>query len=158
MSAVISDCGKFRFVLGRQLNDPNTHRLLYIMLNPSTADASIDDPTIRRCTTFALKHGYTSFEVVNLFAFRTPSPKVLADAGYPSHRQEYEYAVAAMKRADAICCAWGAIPKGVPSLVAGLMRNLALVQRKPMVCLGKTKDGHPRHPLYLPNSATFQEF
>lgn len=159
MTAILSDCGQYRFLLGRDLEPATTMpvRLLYIMQNPSTADAEADDPTIRRCKHFAAQAGYTSFEVVNLFAYRTKSPKVLADAGYPAHPKEHAHMVEAMKRANAICCAWGAVD-GKLGEVAFWVKQILLLQRKPVLCLGKTKAGHPRHPLYVPNSTNFQSY
>ena len=69
MSAVISDCGKYRYVLER---DKGSNPLVFLMLNPSTADASLDDPTIRRCRRFSEDNGYTGIVVVNLYAYRAP--------------------------------------------------------------------------------------
>src|ERR1700684_272716 len=74
--AVISDCGKYRYLL-RRAWDHTKPRVLFVMLNPSTADASIDDPTIRACIRLCKAHGFGSFEVVNLYAWRSTDPQAL---------------------------------------------------------------------------------
>jgi len=83
-TATLSPCGRYRYRLGRRWAQ---HRLslplLFVMLNPSTADAEQDDATIRRCTTFAVAHGFDAMEVVNLFAFRATDPADLWRAADP---------------------------------------------------------------------------
>lgn len=80
MSAVINDCGNYRYVLDR---DKGRNPLLFMMLNPSTADVSLDDPAIRRCRRFALENDYSGIDVVNLFAFRATKLKELFAANDP---------------------------------------------------------------------------
>src|SRR5882757_2226662 len=72
--AVISDCGKYRYLL-RRTWDHSKPRTLFVMLNPSTADAEIDDATIRSCIRLSKEMGYGSFEVVNIFGLRATDPK-----------------------------------------------------------------------------------
>ena len=115
------------------------------MLNPSTADAVRDDPTIRRCIAFARAWGYERLTVTNLFAFRTPSPRVLRSADDPIGPENDEYLTRAAAEADGTVCAWG---------IHGALRSreaevLGLLQERRLVHLGLTRDGHPRHPLYV---------
>ena len=77
-AAIISPCGQFRYWLRRQWGGDGT--LLYVMLNPSTADADVDDATVRRCIRFARDHGFGAMEVVNLFAHRATKPADLRAA------------------------------------------------------------------------------
>src|SRR6185369_17379869 len=82
MTAVISKCGKYRYSLRREwIGGAGT--VCFIMLNPSTADASVDDPTIRRCIGFAQRWGYQILEVVNLYAYRATRPRDMFAAADP---------------------------------------------------------------------------
>jgi hypothetical protein len=122
--------------------------LPFVMLNPSTADADNDDPTIRRCMSFARRDGYVGIVVINLYAFRATSPAVmLAEPAAFGPENEFHLKKMAIEAAAypvPIVCAWGT--HGTNGQVAALsMRN----QGARLVCLGVTKDGHPRHPLYV---------
>src|SRR5690348_16099160 len=105
--AVISDCGRYRYSLSRWGWDERSGRCVFIMLNPSTADASVDDPTIRRCINFAQGWGYGMLEVVNLFAWRATFPKELALAPDPVGPHNGEYLTRAITIGDITVCAWG---------------------------------------------------
>jgi hypothetical protein len=139
--------GRYRYSL-RRTWDSALPRVAFIMLNPSTADGRADDPTIRRCIGFARRWGYGSLIVVNLFAYRTPSPAVLARASGPVGPDNDRHLRAAWSRSAAIVAAWGVHG----SLLGRDLAVMALLARgrKPLLCLGTTQDGHPRHPLYLP--------
>src|SRR4051812_4003223 len=112
--AEISECGKYRYRLWRQWFGFGSEKevALFIMLNPSTADANQDDPTIRRCAAFANASGYERLEVVNLYAYRATDPDDLFKAareGQDIVGPHNEQAVReAADRADLIICAWGA--------------------------------------------------
>ena len=97
--AVISGCGMYRYLL-RRTWDHNRLRTLYVMLNPSTADAEIDDPTIRSCTRLCRYWGHGSFEVVNLFGWRATNPKELATANDPIGPDNDQCIAAAIRRCD----------------------------------------------------------
>ncbi len=147
MSAVISDCGRYRYVLQRSLGGfLRWHRpMLFIMLNPSTADAMVDDPTIRRCISFAKREGMTHLTVVNLFALRATDPRELElahDPVGPENDRHLEEQVG-KHRNGSVVAAWGAHEFA--------KRRAAAVLAKfgPLHCLGLTKAGHPRHPLYV---------
>lgn len=156
-AATISPCEAFRYVLARRWGPGNA--LLFVMLNPSTADAYADDPTIRRCTGFAVAHDFNAFEVVNLFAFRATDPKNLAVAGRQVGPDNDWHIAEAAYRADAICCAWGAIGDRGPAVnrvqaVVPLLRAAG----RPLQLLKVTKTGHPSHPLYLSGACRLQDF
>ncbi len=155
--AVISSCGRFRYWLLRKWGAGP--RLLYVMLNPSTADADTDDATIRRCATFAHTHGFGGFAVVNLFAFRATDPADLRRAGFPIGPDADIYIASALEGSDAICAAWGAIGERGPAVdrVQQLVPVLR-ASRKALMCLKVTRSGHPQHPLYLPSSCRMRDF
>lgn len=142
-SAVISDDGLYRYELRRQW-DASRPYVIWCMLNPSTADADYDDPTIRRCIGFSRSWGYGGLIVVNLMAYRATQPQecISADDPYgPLNNSYLHYMVCTYPR---IVCAWGArAPKGA------VERALRHLPRRMLFCLGITKDGHPRHPLYV---------
>lgn len=149
--AVISDCGKYRYLL-RRTWDFNKPRALFIMLNPSTADASIDDPTIRSCVRLSKSWGYGSFEVVNLFAWRATDPAELMKASSPIGPNNDGAIESAVNRCDMPICAWGA-HKLAPSRARRVWETIK--SRRPEVfCLGTTKSGAPKHPLYIKTGTT----
>jgi len=153
-TAVISPCQKYRFLLTRELGgDGGT--CLFIMLNPSTADASTDDPTIRRCIGFAQRLGCSRLEVVNLFAYRATSPEDMKRASDPVGDGNLEHLGVAATKAQYVIAAWGAHGsyRQQGEIVLGILELIGVRAR----CLGKTKDGIPRHPLYLPSDATLIE-
>lgn len=156
MSAVISPCGMYRYTLHRSLKSVcRWYRpILFIMLNPSTADAEIDDPTIRRCMKFGESFNMTHLTVVNLFAYRATDPNILARAKDPIGPDNDQHLIEQIEkhRNSLIIAAWGAHPFAKE-------RGEALARRLgPFQCLGTTKDNAPRHPLYLPANAEWKEY
>lgn len=147
MTAVFSPCGNYRYLLTRKTKCPLrwVRNALFIMLNPSTADATNDDPTIRRCIGFAEREGCTDLTVVNLFAFRATNPKDLLKCSDPVGPLNDHFLAEQIEkhRTGIIVAAWGSHPlaKERAEEVAGSLG--------PFVCLGKTKNGSPKHPLYL---------
>lgn len=147
-SAVISPCEKYRYVLKRRIPQPVrwVKKVVFIMLNPSTADHTIDDPTIRRCISFAESWGCTELSVVNLYAYRATDPidlKTLSaiEAKGP---ENLNYQLEEINSANLIIAAWG---KHGGALGTPEIRNIiAFTEVK---CLGKNKDGSPKHPLYI---------
>ncbi|MDQ3934691.1 MAG: DUF1643 domain-containing protein [Actinomycetota bacterium] len=147
-AADLSDCGTYRYALWRTW-DPLKEAVLFVGLNPSTADAERDDPTIRKCVKFARSWGYGEIVMCNLFAFRATDPRELAKAsarhGVDVVGPENEdYLGDQAEQAALVVAAWG--------------NNPAALNRAPLVlpllgpdvrCLGTTQDGHPRHPLYV---------
>jgi hypothetical protein len=153
--AVISDCGSYRYLL-RRTWDHDKPRCLFIMLNPSTADAEIDDATIRSCIRLSKGFGYGSFEVINLFGLRATDPAELAKAEDPIGPMNERIGAAAIIRCDVAICAWGAHPMAQRhgQNIVGLVRSY----RPAAYCLGKTKAGAPKHPLYIKSGTALETY
>lgn len=159
--AILSPCGKYRYHLMREWN-ATLPRTLFVMLNPSTADASLDDPTIRRCMGFARSWGSGGIEVVNLFALRATDPEALWD--HLSCREDginHDYVRGAVDRVLAmrggvIVAAWGAHATAEHSIVQNFLRSVPVGTR--VMCLGKTRKGAPKHPLYLAANTALETF
>jgi hypothetical protein len=119
------------------------------MLNPSTADTNTDDPTIRRCVGFARGWGYGGILVVNLFALRATNPRQLRSHTNPVGRGNDRRIAAAVTEMDLVVCAWGSHPLAARRAET-VLRILRRFRACPEIrCLGITKDGAPRHPLYV---------
>lgn len=141
--AVFDATGRYRYRLWRRWADGP--RIAFVMLNPSTADHRIDDPTIRRCMDFARRWGHGALDVVNIFAYRTPSPRELARARAPVGPDNDRHLGAVCRRCEDVVIAWG-----THGALRGRDREvLDLLGDGPLLCLGVTAEGHPRHPLYL---------
>jgi hypothetical protein len=142
-AAVISPCGLYRYQLSR-IWDDSLPRCLFAGLNPSKADGSQDDPTVRRMIGFARDWGYGGLFVVNLFAFRATDPKDMKTAIDPIGPENDDYIRRLTLYCDITIAAWGCHGDhlGRANQVIPWLRNLHH--------LGLTKSGHPRHPLYLP--------
>lgn len=147
--AIISPCGVYRYSLVRQWDQSKPH-LPFVMLNPSTADATQDDPTIRRCMSFARREGCGGIVVVNLYALRATDPKRLLEVDDPvgpfNARVIYDAAVVAAEAGVPVICAWGA--NDITQAAGGALVEAREAGAK-IMCLGKTAAGHPRHPLYV---------
>lgn len=152
--AIFSDCKKYRYLLWRMWDFSGSH-IAFIGFNPSTADATADDPTIRKCRGFAERWGYGGFEMLNLFAFRSTDPLALWVSGAEPVGSYNDAAVDhAMSRVRVAVAAWGAI--AAPNRGRRVLRTriettfrLAMERKRELKCLGTSKDGHPRHPLYM---------
>jgi hypothetical protein len=155
-SAVVSDCGKYRYHLYRKVGE-SRRAATFIMLNPSTADHEVDDPTIRKVMGFARRWGCDELHVVNLFAFRATKPADLREATDPVGPENRDWLRRAVELAcdGPVVCAWGThgAYMGQDEAVLGWIGGLC----QP-VCLGMTRDGHPRHPLYVSYSAELRAF
>lgn len=148
-SAVLSSCQQYRYALTRRWADGPL--MSWVMLNPSTADAIQDDPTIRRCMGFARQLGYAGIEVCNQFAFRTNNPRELLVAHDPQGPSNYQFLI---DLPAPIFCGWGNVAKQLRDL----MSSVLLIRQASLRCFGITKSGHPRHPLYLPADAREQVY
>jgi hypothetical protein len=144
--ALISPCDSYRYSLVRRW-DATRPTVCFVMLNPSTADSTQDDATIRRCINFAKAWGFGSLEVANLFSYRATKVPDLKKAPVPNGPESDFHMQAALSAAGLIVAAWGnhGTPERVEA-VLGLMQNA----NKRVHCLGMTKSGAPRHPLYVP--------
>ena len=152
-TAVMSDCGKFRYLLTRHWGG-GYKKLLFVMQNPSTADHDIDDPTIRRCISFAKDAGYDGFEVVNLVAYRATDPKELKRRMpiIPPDPTNDQHIVDAIKRCSHVCVAWGACSGNWNLMIRAqdVWSRLICPMDKRVYCLGLTTKGYmPRHPLMV---------
>lgn len=137
---------QYRYRLGRRWADGP--EATWVMLNPSTADAHTDDPTIRRCIDFSRRWGFGGITVVNLCSWRATRPDALQDAQDPIGPRTNRVLQEAFAAADALIVAWGNVP------VAFHPRAEAVREALPpgVSCLGLTGRGQPRHPLYVPSS------
>jgi len=134
--------------------------MAFLLLNPSTADAAKDDPTVRRCCGFAAREGAASIEIINLFAFRTPKPAALraakregVDIVGPENRQWIDR-VLADPHVTHVVAGWGAQGTLAEKLDSAWIDTLKTqLWLRGALSLGRTKAGHPCHPLYLPTDA-----
>lgn len=152
MSAVLSECGRYRYRLTREIAPPlgaqDTHVVTFVMLNPSTADATVDDPTIRRCLGFARDWGYHRLEVVNLYGLRATNPKALRRVADPVGPENDHHIAAVAASADLVVGAWG-----VHATDDQRVREVMRIIGRPIHALGVTKAGAPRHPRLLRRDA-----
>ena len=165
--AIISACERYRYLLWREWRGTHNRNnwqwygcrdgagedmgrpksCVFVMLNPSTADADDDDPTIRRCVGFAKSWGYERLEVVNLFAYRATSPRSLLALTHehdPVGWDNQRHVEIATHSAGVVVCAWGSHGTHLQQdqTVQGWISP-------PTFALGFTASGQPRHPLYL---------
>jgi hypothetical protein len=142
---VLDPTGTYRYRLERGWA-PSKGTVTWIMLNPSTADADLDDATIRRCIGFTERWGLGLLVVVNLFGLRATLPEVLYGASDPVGPLNDTYLRTAVEEADTVVVAWGAHGryKDRATQVATMFSDQRLY------CLGRTNDGQPRHPLRIP--------
>lgn len=155
--AVFSPCERYRYSLHHEWGLSGPHAL-FIMANPSTATHLTDDPTIRRCREFAKAWGCAGMEIGNVYAYRSTDPKALALVNDPVGEATDDYLLRALETARPVVLAWGAVVTNAPGwphrlddLVRMVRGALALRRPEPRPHhIGElTKDGHPRHPLYL---------
>lgn len=143
--AVFSPDREYRYKLTR-IWDESKPVVLFIGLNPSTANENLDDPTIRRCIGFARSWGYGGLLMGNLFAFVSTDPRKLYQSGLNTIGEHNDDFLCSMNAEAAITViAWGSFGKALgnrPSWVFSSLKNLH--------CLGMNQDGAPKHPLYLP--------
>jgi len=143
--AIITDDGKYRYHLWRKWN--SNPSVLFVALNPSTADATVDDPTVRRMIDFGKLWGYGRMDLVNLYALRSTDPKKLkldSDPVGPENDDCIEEAIAGCRY---VVAAWGVVHDWMRER-ANRVVNI-LTKHREVNCLGLTKSGDPRHPLYI---------
>jgi hypothetical protein len=157
--ALLSDCKKFRYTLKRTW-DADLARVLYLMLNPSKADAKIDDKTITRCIGFAQRMpGIGGFTVANLFAYRSKDPEDLLKAEDPIGPRNNKILKDLLFDAQIVVCAWGSHGSQINALIARQLHMLQYsLKCRELWCLGTTKEGAPRHPLFLKNETELEPF
>lgn len=156
--AKFSPCGNYRLELFRQW-DAAKPFVSWIMLNPSTADGDEDDATIRRCISFSQTFGFGGMYVYNLFAYIATDPNdlVLAWQDGVDISGDEDGAMATLlsgvSRSAGVIAAWGARGGVVPGRAEYVQSRLPIAY-----CLGKTKLGQPRHPLYLKSDVMLEPF
>ncbi|MBR9766745.1 MAG: DUF1643 domain-containing protein [Rhodobacteraceae bacterium] len=148
-TALYSPCLRYRYALSR-VWDATAPRLLYIMLNPSTATEQQNDPTIERCERRARALGFGGFRACNLFAWRETSPALLKRAEAPvgpANDRILTDSLGWIGPGGLVLCGWGVhgshLDRG--ATVAEMLR----ASGAPLAHLGLTRDGAPRHPLYI---------
>lgn len=144
-SAIISECRRYRYVLEREWK-ADLPGVLFIALNPSTADGEQDDPTVRRCIGFAKAWGFGKLAIANLFALRSPDPTRLLCDDNPIGPENDRWLIELAGQFTLTVAAWGA-HNSVRDRGADVLEMLVNVYH-----LGLTNAGHPRHPLYLPRT------
>ncbi len=142
--AVLSSCQTYRYAL-RRVWDPSLPTVFFIGLNPSTADAQTEDPTLRVCLGYARRWGFGSLLLGNLFAYRSTDPAVLKQVADPVGPDNDRWLSTLEAEATLTLCAWGN-QKHSP---LGRDRQV-LAQLKDPYCLVQLKTGDPGHPLYKP--------
>jgi len=150
--AIISDNKLYRYKLWREwttgfLQPLKTGTVVFIMLNPSTADGQQDDPTIRRCVNYTNDWGYGRVEIVNLFAYRSTDPRELLKVEDPVGPENNDYLKKAAYGAALIVCGWGSM--GWIDDRAKRTKKMLQPFKHKTYCFGTTQGNHPKHPLYL---------
>lgn len=151
-AAIISPCGQYRYTLSR-IWDPTLPILAWCLLNPSTADAMVDDATVRRCIGFARLWGYGGIFIVNMFAFRSRYPKQLRIVDDPVGPENDNYILDTVARFDTVV-GWGGNGDSYPDRVRSVTELLEQCYNRRPMCLGTTRTGQPKHPLFIPYSAS----
>jgi hypothetical protein len=144
-TACFSPCRTYRYSLWREWIGGDGYAM-FIGLNPSTADESSDDPTIRRCIAFAKSWGFSALCMTNLFAFRATLPEVMKKAADPIGPDNDWYLLESARNAGVVVAAWGVhgTHLGRATDVQQMHLNLHYLRL--------TNGGHPGHPLYLPQT------
>lgn len=165
-TAVISDCGLYRYSLTREWGHSGQPSAVFIMLNPSTADAEKDDATIRKCIGFAKLWGCGRLVVGNLFAVRATNPKDMLKAADPVGPDNRDHLERICQHAgkeldpgevrDIVVCAWGnnGAYMDQDKTFLGWLDELLVTPK----ALRISKDGHPGHPLYIPYGTELVEY
>ena len=144
--AILSTCRTYRYQLWR-FWDEELPTVVFVGLNPSTADESADDPTIHRCVGFAEQWGFGGVIMVNIYAYRATSPKDMFAVKDPVGPANYEHLKLVATGNECVVCCWGAYgtQKGHGMKVAKMLREAGV----DLDAFGFTKFGQPQHPLYL---------
>ncbi|BDI33432.1 hypothetical protein CCAX7_54830 [Capsulimonas corticalis] len=150
-SAELSECRQYRYVL-RRVWDASKAPVMFIGLNPSTADETEDDATICKCRAYAKRWGFGGLFMVNVFAFRARHPEAMKGAADPIGPINDEVLLSQAALAGMIIAAWGA--HGAHRNGAHRVQTLLTSNGYRLHYLDLTKDGEPRHPLYLPGDLT----
>lgn len=160
MGAIISPCGTWRYRLDREISVFGGPVYAFFGINPSTADASIDDATVRKWKGFVSRWGGSRFIVGNVFAYRATDVRELAHVDDPIGRACNDHIKSIIAEADILVPCWGnssKVPNDLKSHVRWLARTLA-ASGKPLKTFGLTKSGDPMHPLMLAYETPLQDW
>lgn len=149
--AVFSVDRRYRYLLWRNWSaglERDERHPVFVLLNPSTADANQDDPTIRRCIGFARTWGFGGVKIVNLFGFRSTNPRLLREERDPVGPDNDAVIDEAISGESLVVCGWGIGGELNGRDISWLIRHASLE----LHVLGETVGGHPRHPLYMPKT------
>lgn len=156
--AQFSACGRYRLHLSRYWVGVPDRLALWIGMNPSVADASFDDPTIRREVNFTRAWGLGPYLKMNVMDYRATNPKELLRLSCPACSEDNLVTIVrAAKAAEKIILAYGVLPGPLRQHGQALLRELRAAGHK-LWCVGLTKDGSPRHPLYVAKDNSLIEF
>ncbi len=149
--AIFSPCKRYRYMLERSWSAQTSRKstVAFIGLNPSTADATTDDPTIRKCIAFAQAWQFKKLLMVNLFGWRATNPNELLQATNPVGRQNDQYLDEAVLRSALVVACWGEF-----GTIKSRSKNLRARYPRRLMCLRTNQSGEPTHPLYLPATLT----
>ena len=147
--AIFSEDRKYRYILSR-IWDETKPTVLFIGLNPSTADETEDDPTIRKCINFAKTWGYGGIYMANLFAFRSTNPENLRNEQDPVGSDNNSFIKKYLGESERTIVCWG--NKGNINNRSEEVYNLLVnsPHHNSLHCLKINQTGEPHHPLYLP--------
>jgi hypothetical protein len=130
----------------------------FICLNPSTADSKSDDATVRKLRGFAQRWGFGGFCLTNLFAYRSTDPRGLRAAPDPVGPDNDQWVANIASRASTIVVAWGAASEHERALQVLMLLDSIRARPATVCCLGLTRGGHPRHPLYMRGDTVMRPF
>lgn len=156
--AKISPCLRYRYALGRLWDLSKPVNLTWCMLNPSRADGSKDDPTIRRCIEYAKDWGYGGFLVVNLFAHRSPDPKDLLRIVDPVGPDNDRVFQECMTTHHSVVAAWGSNAERLGNLADKQIAKVRTLAGNRLWIFGMTQGGNPLHPLYLARTRSLERW
>ena len=158
--ASISPCGRYRYRLTRRWGDPDAPTVVWCCLNPSSADAFVDDRTVRRIVGFTDRWGFQSLQVVNLFALRATRRGALTISSHRSDLATIRPCSQPSTRPRSYIAAWGAHPRAARRArqVLQLLDEHRGSPPRALMCLGRTAAGHPCHPLYLRRDTPLEVF
>lgn len=155
-TAVLDTTNKYRYTLSRRWGSNTSNIVNFILLNPSTADDKVDDPTVKACITFAQKAGFDGLKVTNLFAYRARDPEEMMACLLPHGAKNDKHILRVGKNAKAIVIAWGnhGVHCGRDQEVLKLLSRF----KKKVFYLKMTRENQPSHPLYIKRTTKFKRF
>ena len=154
-TASFSDCGRYRYLLERRWTEGPI--CVFVGLNPSTANADSDDATVRKCAALARTWGFSGITMANLFAVRCRYPRILSTHQDPVGPENDRFLIPIIKQAHTVVAMWG--NRGLKPYDTSTRRDQYILSlRDDWQCVGITKHGAPRHPLYIAKSSILMKF